>query len=651
MLLFAPGGLVGAVSGLRGWTLAATAPLLGYALAGVGGPLFAALGIGWSAASAAIGLLVVLAIVGGARWLLRRRWPAPGPPEQTDRVWSRTADAAVAAAVAVAALVGVAAIVGGIRYLGAVPQDWDALFHANGIRYIADTGDGGLYGMATTNWYEDGVTVFYPNAYHLVATVVYDLTGASIPTVLNAHTVLIPGMLALSLAAMVRRYRARALLAAAAALAAVSVSSVYDLLWRGPLLPFATGVALTPVVVVLVRDLLDSSGMRSMVRAAGVFAVAVAGLLCLHPAILVGAVLFALPPLVQRWWQRPVALPREVGLLVAAGLVGVAACVLQVGGVLSSGSNLATISWPADLTVAESVGQVLTFSHAADSVQLGLTAVLALGLLAYRRLGDLRWVGFTAAIFGVLFVVAASVEKPWAKTLTSLWWNDRWRLVALTAVPLCVVIGHGVAEAQRCVVLAVDRLLGALPGDQQTPRTAGRPVALLSAAAALVALAVVTNTFYIARDQERMTTNSGTGPAVSPAEIAGMQAVARIVPPGERVLNDRGDGSAWMYALTGTRPVAGHYDAARIGPDAALLAQRFNAYPSDPAVQAAVQRLGIRYVQLDSGFLREWESRQPGLTGLDRQPWLTEVYRNPGVVLYEITPAPPPRPASLASPP
>ncbi len=47
-----------------------------------------------------------------------------------------------------------------------------------------------------------------------------------------------------------------------------------------------------------------------------------------------------------------------------------------------------------------------------------------------------------------------------------------------------------------------------------------------------------------------------------------MQAVAKIVPPGERVLNDRGDGSAWMYALTGVKPVAGHYDSYRVGPDA-----------------------------------------------------------------------------------
>jgi hypothetical protein len=95
-----------------------------------------------------------------------------------------------------------------------------------------------------------------------------------------------------------------------------------------------------------------------------------------------------------------------------------------------------------------------------------------------------------------------------------------------------------------------------------------------------------------------------------------------------------------MYALTGVKPVAGHYDAYRTGPDAQLLAAKFNQYPNDPAVRAAVQQLGVRYVQLDAGFLRGDATREPGLRDLMDAPWLTTVYRNPDVVLYEITDAP-----------
>ena len=568
--------------------------------------------------------------------------------------WARTAQIGVTLSVLTAVGVGALAILGGIKSLGAVPQDWDAVFHANGIRLIAETGNGGLYAMATTNWYENDVTVFYPNAYHLVAAAVYDLTGASIPAVLDAHTVLIPGLLALSLAAMVRRFGGRPLLAAATALAAVSITSIYDMLWRGPLLPFATGVALTPVLVVLILDVLDAPGLRAALRPAVLFAAGLAALLCLHPAILVGAILFSLPALVQRWWQRPRAIVREGALLVVPGIAAALACGLQVAGTLSSGSSITTVTWPAVKTVPQALGEVLTFSHDADTSQLRLSIVLVVGLIAYRRLGELRWVGVTAAIFGTLFVLAAASDAPWVKTITSIWWNDRYRLIALTAVPLCVVIGHGVAEAQRWAVEALrlrrpsaENVAGAAVTTHDRRRWFA--AALVTSAIAILAFGYVTRGLYIGRDQLQMTKNSGDGPAVSALEIEGMQAIAKIVPPGERVLNDRGDGSAWMYALTGVKPVAAHYDATRTGPDAQLLAARFNRYPDDPAVRAAVAQLDIRYVQLDAGFLRSDAVREPGLESLAGQPWLTKVYSNPDVVLYEIdaaqAPAGPPRPA------
>ena len=93
--------------------------------------------------------------------------------------------------------------------------------------------------------------------------------------------------------------------------------------------------------------------------------------------------------------------------------------------------------------------------------------------------------------------------------------------------------------------------------------------------------------------------NSGV---VSDLEVQAMKVLPDFVPPGERVLNDRGDGSAWMFAIAGILPVAGHYNAGQIGPDADLLAGRFNEYDNDPAVRAAVARLGIKYVIVDRGY-------------------------------------------------
>jgi hypothetical protein len=621
--LLLPGGLLGALAGLRGWTLPAAAPLLTYAIVGLAGPLCAAMGVGWSAATFAIVTILVCAVGFGARWLVRRRWPPPErPPTGPD--WSRTAHAGVAVAVLVALGFGIAAVLGGIGKLSAIPQDWDAVYHAAGIRYIAETGDASLYGMSHTNWFEGNIESYYPNAYHLVATAVYQMSGAPIPTVLNAHTVLIPGLAALVLAAMVHRFGGRPVLAAATALAVVAITPFYDLLWRGPLLPFATGVALTPLVAVLVRELLDDRRIRP--GAAVALAAALAGYLALHPAILVGAILFVLPVLVQRWWGTGRQAAREFGVLVAVGVVAAAASGVLVAGVLSTGGNTEKLDRPAESGAAQAVGEWLVFGHGIDTIQLRLAAIMLLGLVGAARLGGLRWVIGSGLVFGVLFVLTAASTDPTARAIASIWWDDSWRFVGLAALPMAVLIGNGVAEVQRFAA----KLIGSRPF-----------VGLATAAVVLLVFVLGTRMLYLERDQQRMTRNTGDdGPAVTWLEVQGMYAIAQIVPPGARVMNDRGDGSAWMYPLTGVKPVAGHYDELRIGPAAAVLAARFNQYLRDPEVRAAVAELDIHYVQLDRGFLRSWAARQPGLTDLPGQPWLRVVYSNPDVVLYEIVPVP-----------
>ncbi len=620
--LLLPGTLLGALAGLRGWTLAATAPVLTYAAAGIAGPLATAVGLRWSAATFATATILAGATALGVRFLVRRRWP---PPERrpSGPDWSPLAHAGVAVAFVVALGVGIAAVLGGIKSLSAIPQDWDAVYHAAGIRHIAQTGDGSVFGMSTVNWFEGNVHLYYPNAYHLVAATVYQMSGAAVPTVLNANTVLIPGLCALALVAMVHRFGGRPVLAAATALAVVAMTGVYDLLWRGPLLPFAVGVALTPLAAVLVREVLDARRPRAALGPAVVLVGALAGYMCLHPAILVGAVVFVLPMLAQRWWGRGRQAARELGVLAAAGVVAAAVCGIEVAGALSTGGNTEKLDRPAEAGVAEAVGQLLTFGHGDDTVQLRLALVMLLGLFGVARLAHLRWVIGTALLFGALFVLTAASEAPFARAVSSIWWDDSWRLVGLAALPMAVVVGNGVAQVQRLVAQRIGR---------------SRIVGLATAAGVLLAFVLGTRFLYLERDQVRMEQNTGDGPAVSRLEVQGMLAIAAVVPPGERVLNDRGDGSVWLYPLTGIPTVAGHYDDLRLGPGATVLAARFNQYLRDPEVRAAVARLNIHYVLLDQGFLRGWASRQPGLTDLAGQPWLRVVYRNPDVVLYAIEP-------------
>ncbi|HEY0451531.1 DUF6541 family protein [Actinophytocola sp.] len=629
-VLWVPGGLLGLLAGLRGWTLAAAAPLLTYTVAGLTGPWSDALGIRWSGWTFLGGLVLFAAVILGVRLLSGR-----GPAFQAGSVWPWRAQLGVGLCVAAALVISITAIAGGMGGLSSIPQDWDAAWHANNVRWIADTGEGGLYSASQLNWYESSAGIFYPNAYHLVAAMVYKLSGASVVAVLNAHTVLIPAITALVMVAVVRRFGGRAMLAGTTALVIVATTSFYDMLWRGPLLPFATGVAFTPLLLVLMTDLLEvraERGWRQALLPGLLFGFAAAGLITVHSSATFNVPLFALCVFAVRWWRAPRRAVQDIVTLLPFAVLMAVLAAMQLQAALGSGADVPGVDWPAQHTVGHAIGDILTFQHGSAFPEWWLAAALAVGLAFFARLGDLRWVGIAAAGFGLLFVVAAAYDTPWANELTRPWWNDRWRLIALTAVPLAVIAAHGVAETQRIVS-------GWVSAAGSRVAVAGRP-AVAGIAAAVVVLAVfavLSNGFYVGRNELRMENNSGSrGRAVTAGEVKGYEELAKIVPPGERVLNDRGDGSVWMYALAGVHPVAGHYDATLTGPDANLLANEFNEYDTNPEVRAAAKRLHVGYVTIGRGFLRPGVTRQPGLTNLQNVRALTLVYESDDIVIYRL---------------
>lgn len=612
-VLWGPGLLLGRLVGARSWTLAALAPLLTYAVAGIAGPLLTAVGVPWSPLSA-LGALAVAAVPAAVAYRFVRREPAPRP------VWSRRTAYGVAAGTAAVAAFGLAVVGIGIGRLSAIPQDWDAAFHANGIRWIAETGDASLTGMGRVNWYETGVEVFYPNAYHLVAAVVYRLGGADVPSVLNAQTMLLPAMAALAVVAIVHRFRGGAVLAVATAACAVAVSAFYDNLERGPLFPFVTGVVLLPLAVVLLFDLLDARAGAPRLVATVTFAVGLAGLVCLNPAMLFSAVLLALPAVVHRWLRWPRVAVAEFLVALRAGALAALILVPQLLGSVRTASG-EPFDWPAVFSGPEAVLRLVTLSFAGPA-QWALAVAALLGLVRIATLHGLRWVPVTGLVVGALYVLAACSDAPWVTLVTRPWWNDRYRLAGLVVLPFALLAGHGIAELYRWLARAAG------PGTRSA--LAGAVVAAL--------LLSSTQLLYAERSVELMRRSVRDGPVVSESEAEAMRALPGIVPPGERVLNDRYDGSVWMYALAGVQPVAGYYSDADIGPDAQLLAERFHDYPDDPQVRAAVARLRVSTVIVTDGFVRYWYTRSPGLRDLDGKPWLERVYATEHATVYRIRP-------------
>jgi hypothetical protein len=653
LVVLLPGLLVGAAAGLRGWLLAGTAPLLSYAVGGLAGPWLHGLGLpfnGWTFA-AATGVFVAAGL--GLRWLTRRRTPSLRPvqrrrpaPQTTGRLeaplWPGVLQAAVVGCTLLGAAVGVYTVLHGIGRLDAIPQDWDAAFHANGIRYAADTGDGGLYGMSGVNKYGGGTALFYPNAYHLLATVAYQLTGSPIPAILNANTVLLPGLLALSLVTLVREFRGRAVLACCVALLAVAPATLlYASMARGPLLPFLLGLTLLPLGAVVLHRFLHDKRLSTGL----LLALCAAGLLVIHPSTLLAGVLFALPMLGQRWLARGAR--RIGGDLLGLATVGVAAALLaapQLLGAVGRPSDAGPMQWPVTHDVQSAVGALVVFQHAEPHPQLWLAAALVLGVAFSPRLGGLRWVAATAALTSTMWVVVATTDDPTVVDLSQPWWNDPWRFVAMAALPLTVLAAHGLAETQAWLR---DRMHATRRREHAT-----RERLVLGGAAAVVLVLFTGGTKLLYSGYNAGVVSTGYGAErVNADEARAMLELARLARPADWAMNDRFDGTVWTYAVSGVRTIAAHYDEVRLSDEAYLLGDGFRRYRTDPAVQDAVERLNVQWVIVGKhGFIRD-KQRSPGLEGYDDLPFLTKVYDNPGAAVYRLMPARAATSASSQRPP
>lgn len=619
--IFLPGLAIGAAAGLRGWILAGSAPVLSYAAVGVAGPWFALAGVPFTLTTVALFVVALAALAA----LLRRRWPSRQPARRTP--WSRHAHQGVVVFLLLGALIGGFTVLWGMGGLHAIPQGFDTPLHANGIRYIAETGDGSLHGMNSVHRWGDTEKLFYPNAYHLLGALVYQITGAPIPAILNANSVLTPGLLALSLVTMVRVFRGRAVFAGGVAVLAVVPATLLYAMLAGPLLPFMLAMALLPVLPALLAHHLE----RPASDTGFVLVAGAVGALSVHSSTAFSCLLFVIPLLVYRWRRNLPRLRRDAVALLCAGVAAaVVAAPHLVGAVGRAASPYPYSGWPSHRSIPEALAQLFSFRSSGGISHIALLVVTVVGILTCRRLGRLRWMGATAVIAGTLWVLVAAFDDEFVVTLARPWWDDPMRLMALAAMPLTVLAAHGISEIQRWLRNALDARIFH-PRDLHPSARAAT-----TAAVAVALFCLASGGFYVRSNAELVGGHIGHGRVVTPGEAQAMIELGKIAAPGEWVMNDRYDGTVWTYALSGVRTVAGHFGGALLPSDAKLLARKFNEYSDNTDVRAAVKRRNVKWVIVGrKGFLPHFR-RQPGMTGLEKAPFLREVYRNDDAVIYRI---------------
>jgi hypothetical protein len=630
-VLMLPGALMGAALGLRGWVLVGSSPAVTVGATGVLVAWYGLVGITWSAATAGIGL-VVLVLVAAA---VTRPWRRTAPLSPVRYRLSH--HVAIGGALALTASLGAVVVHRGTIGLTGIPQYWDAMFHANVVRFIAATGEADSSALAAIAQ-PANTEYYYPHTYHTLGALLFDAGMQPAQVVLNSISACFPAVFALSLVALLRVVLPRPVTVFAGALLAGTFASFpYDLIDFGPLLPLALGIAVAPAAcalcVLLVR--------RPSIGIGAALVVTAVGLLTTHPAAAAGAALMMAFLLVAGAPEdRPWGHRRALVALAAAGGGALLVAFPSLRGVTGAAGSATAVDWPASATPGSAAGQLLFFNQDSASPQLLLAVLAAVGAAVALRSAAVRPFLLAAGVFLALFVLAAAYDTPLSARLTAIWWNDRWRLAAQFVVPAAVLAAVGLTWAKDRVMSGVDRLTArAGPRWRVPPRLAGitAPVVV---AALVVLVAFGTHGGYRDHNANRVAVPYTDGPTVSAGEQAAYEELARLW-DGGAVLNDPADGSPWAYALEGLplvfkAPLTAPSDPEDFGPDRYTLLERFAEDFDDREVQAAVASLDVRWVLVGEGFASPNASRAPGLEDLQRVDGLELVWSNDVADIYRV---------------
>ncbi|MDT5147287.1 MAG: D-galactosaminyltransferase, partial [Mycobacterium sp.] len=174
-VLIAPGTIVARISQLS-WPVAiAIGPALTYGVVALGIIPYGALGIPWNGWTALAALVALCLLMTALQLLLARyrdreaeslgigRWPA----------------VTVAAGVLLGSLLIMWAAYRGLTHWQSVPSTWDAVWHANEVRFMLDTGQASSTHMGELRNVETHQALYYPSVFHAVAAVFCQLTGAA----------------------------------------------------------------------------------------------------------------------------------------------------------------------------------------------------------------------------------------------------------------------------------------------------------------------------------------------------------------------------------------------------------------------------------------------------------------------------------------
>ncbi|MGJ3188755.1 DUF6541 family protein [Paenarthrobacter sp. FR1] len=646
VLWWGPGWILGEALGVRRVLLPVVAPLLGMGVLTVIGVMGDALGLSWQLLPVMAVLLVLSGILFGLRMALKRYFPDKfdAPIRTQPSIFGKHRFAGswwilLAGLIAGGAVAAVSWIVGTEGLLG-INQDWDIPWHANMIRLISvnhewDPSIAGNFAYYDTTIPEAPIRS-YPIAFHAVLSLFWPMSGVSIPVFLNVFVlVMMAVQLPLSTMALTMLVTRRPIaVAAAAAVSGWFTVYPYDLLWRGPLIPFFAGMLLVgPFALLAVKGAVE----RQKFWIPGI-AFGAVGLIAVHPSLA-----FVVLPVLLFWMLSALVRRkgRILGITVYLAVSGVFAVVLGwpiIAQMLKESERVSKQVWAADTDRNGAIQNVIFLNHGSMAMPI-LTALVALGCLAVVLRIRMWWYFGPVLAFAFLSVYTMGTDNPRFMTLTAPFYDDQWRIFGILVMLLVPLAGLGVAQLAEAIAWLIGRIRNRTSASRDDGnRTSRRPshVVTAVAAAAVLLISGIAAIPYFKQNAQRININTKVdGATLSASEVGLLSKIDQYVPQDATVLNDSCDGSVWMYALGNRMPMIRHFEILPTNRQLLVL-QKLPELATDPAVREAASELGIEWVYIADGRIRAWDEPKAGLTQPDAIPYLKLVVREGNAALYQI---------------
>jgi D-galactosaminyltransferase len=634
-LLIAPGTIIARTTQLT-WPVAiAVGPALTYGVVALAIIPFGALGIPWNGWTALAALVAVCLVMTGLQLLLARYRDTEAEARGI-RGWPALT---VAAGVLLGALLIMWAAYRGITHWQSIPSTWDAVWHANEVRFMLDTGQASSTHMGELRNVETHQALYYPSVFHALIAVFCQLTGAAPTTGYTLGSVAASIWLFPSSAAMLTWHllrpvttvwRTAGVSATAAALSA-SFTSVPYVEFGVAAMPnlAAYGVAI-PTFVLITSTLRHRDRIPTAV-------LALVGILSVHLTGGFIVILFLSAWwLLDAWWHPVRGRLADVLTLATVAVPTAAILAPQFIGVLKQADIIAGHAFPSFKSVKQGVIDALLLHtrHLNDfPTQYGLLVLVYVGMaiLLYKKI----W--WPPAVLLVLTVATIYAGAPFhnplgaaIEGLSTFFYNDPRRLTAVVTILVTPMAAIALFAAVMLLVAGAKRVTARF---KQLPA----PVWAAATAGLLLVATVLTGRHYLYRHLV-LFGDKYDSVIIGQRDLMAMAYLAKLPDAHDTLIGDSNiDGTAWMYAVADLHPLWTHYDfPQQTGPGyyRYIFWTSARKGDSDPKVVEAIKALDIRYILTSTPNVRGFTTPD-GLVSLEKSTSWMLIYDNGGAKIYE----------------